>query len=154
RRRSPRAGTRAEDHRLQEAPPEEFARETRPPAGIHARARDRNPHRRGEADQDRKTQARAEAGRRRACRGRGSRTRRDRGAQAQGTGQDASQGREEAAQNPGEEDRQAEIGRQRQEEVMISSQSWITNGRLKDLKPWPTRKQADHPATAATRTVS
>src|SRR5262249_54862230 len=67
-----------------------------------------------------------DAGRRRACRGRGSRTCRDRGAQAQGSGQDASEGREEAVQSPGKEGRQGEIGRQRQEEVMISSQSWIT----------------------------
>src|SRR5262249_13757394 len=30
----------------------------------------------------------------------------------------------------------------------------LHNDGPKDLKPWPTRKQADHPATAATRTVS
>ena len=67
RRRGPRAGTRAEDHRLQEASPQEFAQKARPPAGIHAHARDRNPHRRGKANRHRTAQARAEeaGGRRR-----------------------------------------------------------------------------------------
>jgi len=90
------------------------------------RRRKNSRRKRGKADQDRKAQARAKARRRGAGRARGGRTCRDQGAQAQGRHQNASQGSEETVQNPGEKSRQAEIGRQGQEEVMISSQSWIT----------------------------
>ena len=61
RRRGAGAGPRRQGHRLQEAPPQEFAPEARPPAGIHAAAGDRDPDRRRHADQDGEAQARAQA---------------------------------------------------------------------------------------------
>ena len=54
-------GRGAEGHRLQEAPPQEFAPQARPPPGIHPAADHRDPDRRRQADQDRAAQARAQA---------------------------------------------------------------------------------------------
>src|SRR5262249_57727748 len=93
---------------------------------FRAGARAKNPPRGEKPHQARRPNPRPDAGRPRAGGGGGSRPRRDQDAQAQGTGQDAGQGREEAVQTAGEEGPQGEIGRQGQEEVMISSQSWIT----------------------------
>ena len=47
-------GRGAEGDRLQEAPPQEFAAQARPPAGVHAGPDHRDPHRRRQAEQDRR----------------------------------------------------------------------------------------------------
>ena len=64
-------GPRTQGHRLQEAPPQEFASEARPPAGVHPGPRDRDPDRGGEAHEGPAPEAcaQAEAGRRRGRRG-------------------------------------------------------------------------------------
>ncbi len=64
-------GPRTQGHRLQEAPPQEFASEARPPAGVHPGPGDRDPDRGGEADEGPAPEAgaQAEAGRRRGRRG-------------------------------------------------------------------------------------
>ena len=59
--RDRRAGPRPEGHRLQEAPPQEFAAQARPPAGIRADPDLRNPDRRRQADQGPEAEARAKA---------------------------------------------------------------------------------------------
>ena len=46
-----RTGPRRENHRVQEAPPQELAAQDRPSRGIHAAAHHRDPHRRQEAEQ-------------------------------------------------------------------------------------------------------
>src|SRR5262249_24437212 len=87
----------------------------------------------------------------------GGRTRRSQAAEGQGRGQAARPGRsrKEACEIPGEETGQAEIWRQRlrRRDDFATNFDYIKS-RRKDLKLWPTRKQADPPATAATRTVS
>ena len=52
-------GRGAEGHRLQEAPPQEFAAQARPPPGIHPAAGDRDPDRRRQADRHCTAKARA-----------------------------------------------------------------------------------------------
>ena len=54
-------GRGAKDHRLQEAPAQEFTPQARPSAGIYAAAHHRDPHRRQEAEQDRAATAEARA---------------------------------------------------------------------------------------------
>ena len=119
-------GRGAEGHRLQEAPPQEFAPQARPPPGIHPGADHRDPDRRRQADRDArpKPEPKPKPAWRRPTTATSRRERRPEG-----------QGRKEAGTQAGrQEGGQAEIGRQGQEEVMISSQIGLHNGRLKDFK--------------------